>query len=281
MSIASIEGRGAARGEVCGRAERRVRGTRPEVAAKTTTDDYEIDRRFREATAEHPKRAGGFGCIISRLFRHTILPSVAESANWPRGFVPDRHSSSTDVGWWHRPAGRLRRSTFHSHHLHPSTPHVKNGCFRCYHPLPQGPSARSAANRRLASRSPVASRGSRGNSIRARVPEKKALSAPIAPGDGPDGAMRGPANRTIQLCGRSLTSSHLLFPPQVEFRGQTAGLKRGKAVKVRRGIGISPTLHSTRATRVPDRALARVLDAHRSPRPPPRTGRRRQHHHRG
>lgn len=28
MSIASIEGRGAARGEVCGRAERRVRGTR-------------------------------------------------------------------------------------------------------------------------------------------------------------------------------------------------------------------------------------------------------------
>ena len=176
---------------------------------------------------------GRFGNFISRLFRHTILPSVAESANWPRGFVPDRHSSSTDVGWWHRPAGRLRRSTFHSHHLHPSTPHVKNGCFRCYHPLPQGPSARSAANRRLASRSPVASRGSRGNSIRARVPEKKALSAPIAPGDGPDGAMRGPANRTIQLCGRSLTSSHLLFPPQVEFRGQTAGLKRGKAVKVR------------------------------------------------
>jgi hypothetical protein len=69
MSIASIEGRGAARGEVCGRAERRVRGTRPEVAAKTTTSDDGIVGVSERRQAENPKRAGGFGCIISRLFR--------------------------------------------------------------------------------------------------------------------------------------------------------------------------------------------------------------------
>jgi hypothetical protein len=42
-----------------------------------------------------------------------------------------------------------------------------------------------------------------------------------------------------------------------------------------------PTIYPTRATRVPDRARARVLDADRPPRPPPNAGRRRQHHHRG
>ena len=47
-------------GRCAGGAERRVRGTRPEVAAKTTTSDDGIDRRFREATSRKSETGGRF-----------------------------------------------------------------------------------------------------------------------------------------------------------------------------------------------------------------------------
>ena len=81
MSIASIEGRGAARGEVCGRAERRVRGTRPEVAAKTTTSDDGIDRRFREATSRKSETGGRFRLHYFKTVPTYGISSLAAEGN--------------------------------------------------------------------------------------------------------------------------------------------------------------------------------------------------------
>ena len=81
MSIASIEGRGAARGEVCGRAERRVRGTRPEVAAKTTTSDDGIDRRFREATSRKSETGGRFRLHYFKTVPTCGISSLAAEGN--------------------------------------------------------------------------------------------------------------------------------------------------------------------------------------------------------
>ena len=71
------------------------------------------------------------------------------------------------------------------------------------------------------------------DAIAARRARKKALSAVCR--RGPSLGIAGVARARRRRDARDLPSTLLTFPSrlQVEFRGQTAGLKRGKAVKVR------------------------------------------------
>ena len=172
-------------------------------------------------------------------------------------------------------------SLSHSHH---TTFHTKrnNGCFRCYHPLPQGasPRPRTAARRRAGPGAPrpvpigaIALR----NTLR-----KKALSAPIAPGNA---RVRPRATPRLGNEHRCSTRADLLSRSRVHRLSSAARPPASSAARPSRCVIIAtaflPTIYPTRATRVPDRARARVLDADRPPRPPPNAGRRRQHHHRG
>ena len=114
-----------------------------------------------------------------------------------------------------------------------STQHspYQDGCFRCYHPFPQG--ARPERYPRASTERPP--RALRPRSDRyigqiASVPEKK---SPIRTPEGAPDA-RGDARRLARPRpnARLNIPSHV-FSSQVAFRGQTAELKRGKVVKVR------------------------------------------------
>lgn len=114
-----------------------------------------------------------------------------------------------------------------------STQHspYQDGCFRCYHPFPQGarPERYPRASTERPARALRPSLGSVKSAI-ASVPEKK---SPIRTPEGAPDA-RGDARRPRRPRPNArLNLPSQPSPPQVAFRGQTAELKRGKVVKVR------------------------------------------------
>lgn len=173
--------------------------------------------------------------------------------------------------------GRERHSV--SHTFHPSTTTPEKWLLSPLPPLPSryasGPATRASRGARCA----LASRGSRELLAQSRFGEKEALSAT-------DRARR--RARSVDACGldpsdRPISTladlRRLILVFQVAFRGETSGLKRGKAVKVRQ----NPT--STPAIPVPQLAFDRPASSARAdsstPLSPPSSGRRRQHRHRG
>ena len=155
---------------------------------------------LRVPTSRHGSRASSkFGsgrlcgffsvCLLaSKRFEKCVVTPCHTST--PRRFTIFAAPVSRTLSWrfCSRVSGSRRciatvlSSLSHSHH---TTFHTKrnNGCFRCYHPLPQGasPRPRAAARRRAGPGAPrpvpigaIALRNTR---------RKKALSAPIAPGN--------------------------------------------------------------------------------------------------
>ena len=108
----------------------------------------------------------------------------------------------------------------------------RDGRFRRHHPLPQGASRRrrvtavawAVALARAASHLRI------GGSLPDRVPGKK-KPYPVARGSALDAPATGRRPRIERDAFADDAPSFTLA--QVEFRGQTAGLKRGKTVKVR------------------------------------------------
>ena len=108
----------------------------------------------------------------------------------------------------------------------------RDGRFRRHHPLPQGASRRRrvTAVAWAVARARAASHLRIGGSLPDRVPGKK-KPYPVARGSALDAPATG---RRPRIERDAFADDVLSFTlAQVEFRGQTAGLKRGKAVKVR------------------------------------------------
>jgi hypothetical protein len=185
---------------------------------------------------------------------------------------------------------RLRFATLHRddalvtlalapHHL----PHKKEQWLLSLLPPPPSRCVSETPGGRAASRR--SRRAAAGSDWRNRAPKharKKALSAPIAPGNA---RVRPRATPRLGNEHRRSTRADLLSRSRVHRLSSAARPPASSAARPSRCVIIAtaflPTIYPTRATRVPDRARARVLDADRPPRPPPNAGRRRQHHHRG